>query len=463
MPALSSATRSGKPRRSGGPGAGTTFRCVSGGAARSPAMRICASAPPHQSMATRPPPTAARLRPGRYRPPPHSVLYVSLKVRLPGGYRSRYFPFPLARPPRSQKPGTALHRRLPKALRASDVCSKAQPRHRADTSHHLPRNKCRPQPGGLLRRRYIRARPARTERPPGRGRAGERRRRPSLTARRRRCSPPQGSPHAKDTEDTALPSPPSARRGRGGGTHPSPSRSPRCPAASPARPRLCLPRAAPAPPQSSTASSSRQRAGGGMAARSGEGQRAAPAAGRLWRPRWSGLRSACAGRRALLGPEEEEEEEGEGGEALRCPAPLGFSLLPSLPPSPASLLRGAPRAAPKMAAAPPAPRAVTKRRERTNGAGGGRGRAHVRAGEGREEPRRALRQRGRSCGAAGGDGLFAQLRGRPVVRSRAEHGWTRRAPLQQELKPRWSHLNAVSALLAAKKKGKKKRKRLRFH
>lgn len=148
MPALSSATRSGKPRRSGGPGAGTTFRCVSGGAARSPAMRICASAPPHQSMATRPPPTtAARLRPGRYRPPPHSVLYVSLKVRLPGGYRSRYFPFPLARPPRSQKPGTALHRRLPKALRASDVCSKAQPRHRADTSHHLPRNKCRPQPG----------------------------------------------------------------------------------------------------------------------------------------------------------------------------------------------------------------------------------------------------------------------------------------------------------------------------
>ncbi|XP_040507285.1 uncharacterized protein LOC121107382 [Gallus gallus] len=179
-----------------------------------------------------------------------------------------------------------------------------------------------------------------------------------------------------------------------------------------------------------------------MAARSGEGQRAAPAAGRLWRPRWSGLRSACAGRRALLGPEEEEEE-GEGGEALRCPAPLGFSLLPSLPPSPASLLRGAPQAAPKMAAAPPAPRAVTKRRERTNGAGGGRGRAHVRAGEGREEPRRALRQRGRSCGAAGGDGLFAQLRGRPVVRSRAEHGWTRRAPLQQELKPRWSHLNAV--------------------
>lgn len=194
-----------------------------------------------------------------------------------------------------------------------------------------------------------------------------------------------------------------------------------------------------------------------MAARSGEGQRAAPAAGRLWRPRWSGLRSACAGRRALLGPEEEEEE-GEGGEALRCPAPLGFSLLPSLPPSPASLLRGAPRAAPKMAAAPPAPRAVTKRRERTNGAGGGRGRAHVRAGEGREEPRRALRQRGRSCGAAGGDGLFAQLRGRPVVRSRAEHGWTRRAPLQQELKPRWSHLNAVSALLAAKK-GKKEKKK----
>lgn len=221
MPALSSATRSGKPRRSGGPGAGTTFRCVSGGAARSPAMRICASAPPHQSMATRPPPTtAARLRPGRYRPPPHSVLYVSLKVRLPGGYRSRYFPFPLARPPRSQKPGTALHRRLPKALRASDVCSKAQPRHRADTSHHLPRNKCRPQPGGLLRRRYIRARPARTERPPGRGRAGERRRRPSLTARRRRCSPPQGSPHAKDTEDTALPSPPSAPQpAEAGGGH----------------------------------------------------------------------------------------------------------------------------------------------------------------------------------------------------------------------------------------------------
>lgn len=452
MPALSSATRSGKPRRSGGPGAGTTFRCVSGGAARSPAMRICASAPPHQSMATRPPPTAARLRPGRYRPPPHSVLYVSLKVRLPGGYRSRYFPFPLARPPRSQKPGTALHRRLPKALRASDVCSKAQPRHRADTSHHLPRNKCRPQPGPPAPNDLpaAGAQVSAAAAPPSRrGAAGAAPPRARPTRRTRRTP---RSPH--------LPQPRSPPR-QGGGTHPSPSRSPRCPAASPARPRLCLPRAAPAPPQSSAASSSRQRAGGGMAARSGEGQRAAPAAGRLWRPRWSGLHSACAGRRALLGPEEEEEE-GEGGEALRCPAPLGFSLLPSLPPSPASLLRGAPRAAPKMAAAPPAPRAVTKRRERTNGAGGGRGRAHVRAGEGREEPRRALRQRGRSCGAAGGDGLFAQLRGRPVVRSRAEHGWTRRAPLQQELKPRWSHLNAVSALLAAKK-GKKKRKRLRFH
>lgn len=335
MPALSSATRSGKPRRSGGPGAGTTFRCVSGGAARSPAMRICASAPPHQSMATRPPPTAARLRPGRYRPPPHSVLYVSLKVRLPGGYRSRYFPFPLARPPRSQKPGTALHRRLPKALRASDVCSKAQPQHRADTSHHLPRNKCRPQPGGLLRRRYIRARPARTERPPGRGRAGERRRRPSLTARRRRCSPPQGSPHAKDTEDTALPSPPSARRGRGGARtlrppDPRGALQPSPPARGSVyleRPRLLRRAARPAAAGSGRGAAWQRGAVRGSAQPRLRGGCGAPAGpGSTLRAPGGGLCSAPRRRRRRKGREEK-----------RCAAPLRSAFLsspPSRPPPP---------------------------------------------------------------------------------------------------------------------------------
>lgn len=191
-----------------------------------------------------------------------------------------------------------------------------------------------------------------------------------------------------------------------------------------------------------------------MAARRGKGQRAAPAAGRLRRPRWSGLRSAYAGRRAPLGPEEEEEE-GEGGEALRYPAPLGFSLLPSPPARPRCC--AAPRER-HLKWRPLPPRAA--RRYQAEGANQRRGRgAREKPCEGGGgaggAPPGATGTRAQLRGEGRGDGFFAQLRRRLVVRSRAEHGLSRRAPLRQELKPRWSHLNMLLVLFLHQKNNNK--------
>lgn len=345
-------------------------------------MRICGSASPRRSMAARPPPTTS----GR----PLSPTAAQRALRKPQGWAPRGLK-PEPRHGFKPTPSKSSERE-----RASDARSKARPRHGTGAPLHLPRNKCRSQPGVLLRRRYVRARPASTERPPGCGRAGEPRRRPSVTAPQVR-PPPAG----------LVP-----REGREGHCAPPASLSP---AARTLRPPLPRGAAQPRPPAALFTSSGR----GSSAEQRGQQQQAAGGERHGSAERWGAARSPGCGEAAapplvraplcVRRAEGSARPRGGGGggrggrrsAALPRSARLFSPLLPSPPARPRCCAAPRERHLKWRPLPPPAPRAVTKRRERTNGAGGGRGRSHVRAGEGREEPRRARRGRGRSCGARG--------------------------------------------------------------
>lgn len=296
-------------------------------------MRICGSASPRRSMAARPPPTTS----GR----PLSPTAAQRALRKPQGWAPRGLK-PEPRHGFKPTPSKSSERE-----RASDARSKARPRHGTGAPLHLPRNKCRSQPGVLLRRRYVRARPASTERPPGCGRAGEPRRRPSVTAPQVR-PPPAG----------LVP-----REGREGHCAPPASLSP---AARTLRPPLPRGAAQPRPPAALFTSSGR----GSSAEQRGQQQQAAGGERHGSAERWGAARSPGCGEAAapplvraplcVRRAEGSARPRGGGGRGGRRSAALPRSarlFSPPLPSRPPSLLRGAPRAAPKMAAAPPPRRA----------------------------------------------------------------------------------------------------------